>query len=278
MKRLSFLIKSNLYIAVLVGLYLIVACKSYEPMPIKDPPRVMLTYNYYEYTVQNMDENAKCDLKTLTAFYEGFNIMFSLNEKNQMLFTIENKTNKSLIIDKAKCYVLYDGFSKELFKDVRTGKVTTYNNVQDAISSVQTNESSVTMSIPPYSKWMLPIPETNITTTANPKRVEKTVGDYSLTPYTTETTIEFIIPYTFDYALAKWNTCRNKLYVGNIHVEKQPVRIFDRYYTDRGIEPTRFYYGFAQEEDLKEFDEIEFYNEKAKAFNYNHFYKYGRMK
>ncbi|MBO4735605.1 MAG: hypothetical protein J5614_04345, partial [Paludibacteraceae bacterium] len=33
---------------------------------------------------------------------------------------------------------------------------------QQEIDNVQTNESSVTMSIPPYSKWSLPVEETNI--------------------------------------------------------------------------------------------------------------------
>lgn len=193
------------------------SCKTRELLPL---PSVIATVNTYEYVVQNMDEEAKCDNSTLTAFYNGFNVSYYLNNM-KMTFVIENKTNKYLIIDKSKCYVLYNGYSKELFKDVRAGRTTTYNNVQDAISSVNTNESSVTLSIPPYSKWELPIEESNIQAVERFYNFKWEVGDHSLTQYTTNQTIEFVIPYSWDYALAKWSTSRNRLFVGNINVNER---------------------------------------------------------
>lgn len=182
-------------------------------------PSVRVHTNTYSYSIQNMDEQAKCDLSSLTAHYDGFDIEYSLTRFGQLVFTIINKANKDLIIDKTKCFVLYDGYARELFRDVRSGRMTTYNNVQDAISSVQTNESSITMSIPAYSKWMIPIEETNIESVRFPEFVYyDEEGDYPFTPYSTNATIEYIIPFSYDYSLAKWNTSRNRLFIGNVHV------------------------------------------------------------
>ena len=206
-------------------------------------PPVSATYNYYEYTIQNMDNIGKCDNQSLTAHYEGFDVIYSINPSRQLYFVIENKTNKSLILDKSKCYVLYDGYSKELFKDVRTGRMTTYNNVQDAINNVQTNESSITVSIPPYSKWEIPISETNIVSAKFPELFYWENGDYSFTPYTTNATTEFVIPYTYDYTLSKWNTSRNRLYIGNIHVEKRSEHFTTDNYILEGFKNGVFYHG-----------------------------------
>ncbi len=197
---------------------LLSSCKTKELLPL---PNVTAIVNTYEYTIQPMDEDAKCDNTTLTAFYDGFNVIYGLNKDKIMKFCIENKTNKYLILDKSKCYVIYDGFSRELFKDVRSGRSTTYNNVQDAISSVSTNESSITLSIPPYSKWELPVEETNLDALKEYNKIITELGSHSLTPYTTNQTIEFVIPYSWDYSLSKWATSRNRLYVGNIKVEEK---------------------------------------------------------
>ena len=202
------------------------SCKTKELLPLPSYPSlhslppVVATVNTYEYSIQPMDEDAKCDNSTLTAFYDGFNVIYSMNENRVMKFCIENKTNKYLILDKSKCYVIYDGYSRELFKDVRSGRSTTYNNVQDAINSVSTNESSITLSIPPYSKWELPIEETNVESVKICDEFLMAKGSHPLTPYTTNQTIEFVIPYSWDYSLSKWDTSRNRLYVGNIKVEE----------------------------------------------------------
>lgn len=225
-------------------------------------PPVSITYNYYEYTIQNMDNVGKCDNQTLTAHYDGFDVIYKLNQARQMIFIIENKSNKSLILDKSKCYVLYDGYSKELFKDVRTGRMTTYNNVQDAINNVQTNESSITLSIPPYSKWEIPISETNIVSAKFPDKFYWEIGEHSFTPYTTNATTEFVIPYTYDYALAKWSTSRNRLYIGNIHVEKKSENLqlgsWPLYgnYVIEGFSNGVFYHGEASQKDLDHYRSV----------------------
>lgn len=197
---------------------LLSSCKTKALLPL---PKVTAIVNTYEYTIQPMDEDAKCDNTTLTASYDGFNVVYRLNKNRIMTFIIENKTNKYLILDKSKCYVIYDGFSRELFKDVRSGRSTTYNNVQDAINNVNTNESSITLSIPPYSKWELPVEETNLDALKEYNKIITELGSHSLTPYTTNQTIEFVIPYSWDYSLSKWATSRNRLYVGNIKAEER---------------------------------------------------------
>lgn len=212
--------KLKLLIGFLLVSVLVTSCKTQKLLPL---PPCDVTYNVYEYHIQSMDNESKCDNSSLTAMYDGFNIRYQLNSYKQLTFVIENNSNKSLILDKSKCYVLYDGYSKELFKDVRSSRVTTFNDVQDAISnvSVNTSEGGITLSIPPYSKWELPINETNIEVVADPNMF---VEEYrSLTPYTTNQTIEFVLPYSWDYKLAKWSTSRNRLYIGNIRVEHKTV-------------------------------------------------------
>lgn len=210
----------KLFIGFLLVAVLVTSCKTPKLLPV---PPATLTYNVYEYHIQSMDNESKCDNSSLTAMYDGFNIRYYLNSSKQITFVIENNSDKYLILDKSKCYVLYDGYSRELFKDVRSSRVTTFNDVQDAINnvSVNTSEAGITLSIPPYSKWELPISETNIEVIAMPETfVEE---DKSLTPYTTNQTIEFVLPYSRDYKLAKWSTSRNRLYVGNIRVEQKTV-------------------------------------------------------
>lgn len=136
-----------------------------------------------------------------------------------MKFIIINNTNKSLIIDKSKSYVLYDGYSTQLFKDVRSSRSTTFNNVQDAVNNVQTNESGVSMTVPPYSKWELPIQETNVRQIKLLPSFRREVGVHSLTPFDNKETVEFVIPYSFDYSMAEWSTSRNRIYVNSIEAE-----------------------------------------------------------
>jgi hypothetical protein len=214
----------------------------------------------YEYGIQNMDETAKCDRNSLTAIYDGVAISFMFDDDCRLLFEIENKTNKSLILDKSKSFVLYNGYSYELFKDVRTGKVTTFNDVQDAVSSVQTNESSVTMSIPPYSKWRLPVVETNIKKSKYPTFVKYETGSYPQSVYSSEYTIEFVIPYSFDYKLAKWNTSRNRIYFDNLQVEKHPMRTSNGYFSRRYADKTRLVYMYLTEEDAQPWRDVWEYN------------------
>lgn len=241
--------------------FLFVSCSSHKVVPPPmEYPKVNITVNRYEYGIENIDETAKCDRNTLSAYYDGLAVKYMFDQNCRMYFEIENKTNKSLIIDKAKSFVIYNGYSVELFKNVRTGKVTTYNDVQDAINSVQTNESSVTMSIPPYSKWKLPIEETNIKMTNFPKKVKYEIGSYPETVYSSENSIEFVIPYTFDYTLVKWKTSRNKLYNDNIEVFKTPLYIDEGMYLKRYSEERGLVFMFLQDKDTKEWYDVRDYN------------------
>ena len=194
------------------------AAPTYLPGPTIQYPTLE---NIATFGVQNMDENAKVSSNELTCHYEGFNVKYIINRNFVVSFVIENNSNKSLIIDKSKSYVLYDGYSNQLFKDVRSSRSTTFNNVQDAINNVQTNEAGVSMTIPPYSKWELPLQETNVRGRQHGLPAFRTdEGIHPLTPFDNKDVVEFVIPYSYDYSLAKWNTCRNRIYINSIEVKK----------------------------------------------------------
>lgn len=173
------------------------------------------------FCIQNMDNMGQVEPQSLTAHYEGFDVRYKFTDDFTPILEIVNKTNKALIIDKSKCYVLYNGYSRDLFKDVRSSRSTTYNNVQDAINNVQTNEASVTMSIPAYSKWELPVAESNVKSLESFPKYMTEPGTYPVSVYDNPEPVEFVIPYSFDYSLAKWDTSRNRVYVGQIDVYSQ---------------------------------------------------------
>lgn len=170
----------------------------------------------HKYSIENMDKTAIVEIvpkEGMVAHYEGFDIKYYLNENKILVFDIENKTNKSLIIDKAKCFVLYDGYASNLFKDIRQGRSVVYNNVQDAITNVQTGESSVNLQIPPYSKWTLSVPESNVRSIKLPPETERIY-----TVFDAVETIEFIITFSYDYSLSKWNEARNRMWIGETSI------------------------------------------------------------
>lgn len=262
-------IKKELQISHVATVCIMFLCSCGSMRKLQELPPVSVTTNHYELTIQNMDGTAQCN--ALDAIYEGFTVSYYLNLNRQLVLTIENKSNKSLIIDKSKCYVLYNGYSKDLFKDVRSNRSTTYNNVQDAIDNVQTNESSQTMSIPAYSKWLLPVEETNVISSSIPSYFYWDSGNHPLTALTEgNPTIEFVIPYTFDYSLAKWSTSRNRLYVGNIRVEKQLERVnleLGQTIDEVGASSNEFYRKSATSEDLSSYYQTLNYNAKIAAHN-----------
>lgn len=192
------------------------AAPNYLPGPTLNYPTIT---NEVSFGIENMDKAAKIETTTLTCHYDGFDVQYKVLENATVSLEIINKSNKSLIIDKSKSYVLYNGYSNQLFKDVRSSRSTTFNNVQDAIDNVQTNEAGVSMSIPPYSKWAMPLQETNVRQIELPGFSYKE-GIHNLTPYDNKETVEFVIPYSYDYSLAKWETCRNRFYVSSIEVKK----------------------------------------------------------
>ncbi len=209
------------FFEILLSLFVALVITSCAPSYLA-PPEIKkgALANTGTFAVQNMDNKGKIEPQSLTAHYDGFDVRYKLDDKCLISFEIVNNTNKSLIIDKSKCYVLYNGYSTELFKDVRSSRSTTFNNVQDAINNVQTSDASVTMTIPPYSKWALPLNESNVRSIKLPAFMEN-IGVYSVSPYDNPEAVEFVIPYTFDYSLARWDTSRNRVYVGQIVVENK---------------------------------------------------------
>lgn len=247
-----------LYLIVLLILpFVFLSCGSSRELQLL--PKVYGTYNLYDYTVQNMDQTGKTNVSHLTVQYDGFDVVYQLNESLQMSFFVENKTNKSLIIDKSKSYVLIDGYSKELFKDVRSNRNTTFNNVQDAINNVQTNEGGQILTIPPYSRWQLPLEETNVSVMDFPEFIWQQ-GRHDFTQYTTNRTVEFVMPYTFDYSLAKWDTSRNRLFVGTVNVEKRLTA-----YTPSiksGWDGKVYYHLGFNPDDMREYNAVKAYNDE----------------
>lgn len=200
------------------------AAPTYLPLPPVVFPGIQNTGTF---GVQNLDEKAKVESNELTCHYEGFDVKYKVDNNFIISFLIINNSNKSLIIDKSKSYVLYDGYSSQLFKDVRSSRSTTFNNVQDAINNVQTNEAGVSMTIPPYSKWELPLQETNVRAikTGSLPPFRDDLGIHSLTPYDNKETVEFVIPYSYDYSMAKWDTSRNRIYINSIEVTSKVSKI-----------------------------------------------------
>ena len=178
----------------------------------------------------------------MVCHYNQFDVKYKV-ENNTITFELINNSNKSLILDKSKSYVLYDGYATQLFKDVRSTRSTTFNNVQDAINNVQTNEAGVSMTIPPYSKWNLAIDESNlhpISLYRLPNFVSE-IGIHTLSPYhEKQELVEFVIPYTYDYSLAEWATCRNRIYIKSVDVHKAFLDFTPRsvYINDWRREPT----------------------------------------
>ncbi len=196
------------------------AAPTYLPGPVK-------TYSSIENTmtfgVQNMDGNAEINSGDMTCHYDGFDVTYKLSDKLLVSMVIINNSNKSLIVDKSKSYVLYDGYATQLFKDVRSSRSTTFNNVQDAINNVQTNEAGLSMTVPPYSKWELPLQETNVREIKKLPQFSTETGTHAITPYDNQETVEFVFPYSYDYSLADWKTCRNRIYVNSITVKEGPI-------------------------------------------------------
>lgn len=217
-------------------MFLLVSCAepNYIPCPTLNYP---IIENIYSFGIQNMDESAKVD--NLTCHYDGFDVKYNISENFMISMEVVNNSNKSLIIDKSKSYVLYNGYSTQLFKDVRSSRSTTFNNVQDAINNVQTNESGVSMTIPPYSKWQLPLQETNVREVKMIPDFNTSVGVHSLTAFDNKETVEFIIPYSYDYSLAKWNTCRNRLYINSVEV-KNSYTIYNLFEDERWLSSNQY--------------------------------------
>lgn len=202
-----------------------------------------------------MDKEAKVDAQNVTCRYENFDIKYKITEDFIVTLEITNKSEKSMIIDKSKSYVLYDGYATDLFKDVRSSRSTTFNNVQDAINNVQTNEAGVSMTIPPYSKWTVALKESNLKKMEKLPKFEKEVGVTNYTQFDDIDITEFVIPYSFDYSMAKWSSCRNRVFINSVVSEKvvKPGRYTIKYPLDDKTnfdEEGRFFYTYKADYNI----------------------------
>ncbi len=200
-------------LAIIMLVFTSCTAPQYLSKPIVHYPGIKNTGTY---GIQNMDEKGKT--QSTFCHYDGFDVQYFVDGDFRPYFVITNNTNKSLIIDKSKSYVLYNGYATQLFKDVRSSRSTTFNNVQDAINNVQTNEAGVSMTVPPYSKWELPLQETNVRKMTIPA-FNRTPGTHTLTSFDNPENVEFVLPYSFDYSMANWDTSRNRLFVKELEVE-----------------------------------------------------------
>ena len=214
--------KVRLSLIIVVLGFILISCSgpSYLPCPTE---KYRIAEKTATFVIQNMDNHAQTETSKMIAHYDGFDVEYEVSSNFVVSFVIMNNTNKSMLIDKSKCYVLYDGYSTMLYKDVRSSRSTTFNNVQDALNNVQTNESGVLMTIPPYSKYKIPLEETNL------RSLKKVPTNFEIEGYSTVSVfdnpevVEFIIPYSYDYSMAKWETSRNKVYVGGVNVVYREV-------------------------------------------------------
>ena len=227
MTYLGFVFMKKWYLIItLFGVLLAFAsCSAPQYLTLPSKASFPVIKNTGSFGIQNMDEQAKVEIvKDLVSHYDGFDVKYTISSDFSISFIIVNNSNKDLLIDKSQCYVLFDGNASQLFKDVRLTGSTTFNDVQGAINNVQTSHGSVMMTIPSYSKYTLPLTETNITNILLPEFQSK-AGVYPLSPYDNPGTVEFIIPYSFDPTMKKWKTSRNRIYVNSIVVENDSILV-----------------------------------------------------
>ncbi len=217
--------KGIVILLAIIPFFMSCSAPTYLTAPVIEYP---IIENLCSFGIQNMDNDAKVENNVLTCHYDGFDVKYHVEDFIVSL-TVINNSNKSLIIDKSKCYVLYNGYATQMFKDVRSTRSTTFNNVQDAINNVQTTEGGVSMTIPPYSKWELPLNETNVRKLEKLPEFNYTIGVHALSSFDNPETVEFIIPYSFDYSMAKWETCRNRIYVNSIVCKSELVTNMYKY-------------------------------------------------
>lgn len=246
--------KINQLFYLLACVFLITSCAAPTYLPAPE-----INYPYIKNTnhlgIQNMDKEAQVDAQNVTCRYKNFDIKYKVTKDYIVTLEITNKSEKSMIIDKSKSYVLYDGYATDLFKDVRSSRSTTFNNVQDAINNVQTNEAGVSMTIPPYSKWTVALKESNLKKMEKLPKFEKEVGVTNYTQFDDIDITEFVIPYSFDYSMAKWSSCRNRVFINSVVSEKvvKPGRYTIKYPLDDKTyfdEEGRFYYTYKADNNI----------------------------
>lgn len=277
-----FMKKHSLMVA-LIGLVMALASCSaphYLALPSKVPCHAIK--NTCSFGIQNMDEQAKIENEDLISHYDGFDVKYTISDDFTVSFTIINNSGNDLLIDKSQCFVLYAGNATQLFKDIHMTGNTTFNDVQGAINNVQTSHGSIMAIIPSYSKWTLPLSETNIRNVGTLPEFCSTSGTHSLSQYDNPETVEFIIPYSFDATMRKWKTSRNRIFVNRIVVENETLLLsrihgnihfpFDspgHYYSDTPYKEPKMistkeyiFYRYLSDPDFSEVDRNDATNQK----------------
>lgn len=193
------------------------SCSAPNYMALPSYVQVPCIQNTCTFGIQNMDQNAKVENSNLVCHYEDFDIQYTISDEFIISFTIINNSNKDLLIDKTKCFVMYNGNASQLFKDARMTGSTTFNDVTGS-TNISTNHGRVMMIIPSYSKWSPTLNETNLRTSQVPEFMT-TDGLHHLSVFDNPEVVEFSFEYSFDKKQAKWGNNRNKVYVSTVDVK-----------------------------------------------------------
>lgn len=215
--------KSNL-IACLVTLTMFFAsCASPQYLALPDKVSCPVIQNTCSFGIQNMDRKAKVENSNLIAHYKDFDVQYSIADGFILSFTIINNSDMDLLIDKSKCFVMYDGNATQLFKDVYMTGSTSFNDVTGA-NQISTSHGRVMMIIPSYSKWEPKLNETNLHTSKVPDFI-MAEGLHHLTVYDNPEVVEFSFEYSFDKKQTKWGSSRNKVYVNTVNVKHKIMEV-----------------------------------------------------
>ena len=194
----------------------IASCSGPKYLALPDKVPCPIIKNTCSFGIQNMDQKAKVENNNLVCHYKDFDVQYTISDDFILSLTIINNSNMDLLIDKTKCFVMYDGNATQLFKDARMTGSTTFNDVTGS-TNISTNHGRVMMIIPSYSKWGPMLNETNLRSSEVPPFMTKE-GLHHLSVYDNPEVVEFSFEYSFDKKQAKWENCRNKVYVNTINV------------------------------------------------------------
>lgn len=209
------------FLAVLAMTFASCAAPKYTALP--DKVSCPVIQNTCSFGILNMDEQAKVENNNLVCHYKDFDVQYTISNDFIISLTIINNSNKDLLIDKTKCFVMYNGNANQLFKDARMTGSTTFNDVTGS-TNVSTSHDRVMMIIPSYSKWSPTLNETNLRTSRVPDFMTID-GLHHLSVYDNPEVVEFSFEYSFDKKQAKWGYCRNKVYVNTVNVNHDNMMV-----------------------------------------------------
>ena len=202
------------------------SCSAPKYMALPNQVSCPVIQNTCSFGIQNMDQKAKVENSKLTCHYKDFDVQYTISDGFILSLTIINNSNKDLLVDKTKCFVMYNGNATQLFKDARMTGSTTFNDVTGA-TNISTSHGRVMMIIPSYSKWSPTLNETNLRATEVPSFM-LIEGLHHLTVYDNPEVVEFSFEYSYDNKQAKWGSCRNKLYVNTVDVKHGNIMVTRR--------------------------------------------------